>query len=320
MDFFTRLAERTLAQTPVAQPLIAPRFAAGPAIAAEAASGAAPGVEAEAGGLELSRGPSTFPLDSATRPPLATAVTPQQAAPASSELPDSVERPFADGGEQPSLLPSALRPEVAAHGRAKPKPVQASGDRLVQGEGDSQVSGQAGGIILRPAQPDGPLAGEHRPGVPPRPIGREQQLGSRPALERLRQTPEETTESRGAVRTLLPEQSAPGGSEESPTSLDVRPNVTAGSTPVGSISEGRGVVRPEASPQPPTIRVTIGRVEVQAVMPPAPAPITPIRHDGLVNTLCFKASHWTRKSATGLTAMTRPAAPARASAIGRARS
>jgi len=39
------------------------------------------------------------------------------------------------------------------------------------------------------------------------------------------------------------------------------------------MSEGRVATAPEVSPHPPTIRVTIGRVEVQAVMPPAPTPV-----------------------------------------------
>lgn len=294
MDFFTRLVGRTLAQRPVAQPLIAPRFAAGPAVTAENA----PEVEARAGGSEppgvsMPRDSSAFPLDSGPRPPLTTMGTPHQTVPASGERPASAEHLIAVEREQPSLLPPALKPETAASehpmptaqhtapGHVKPKPVQISENRFVQGAGESQVSGQAGSIILRPAQPDGSLEREHQSNVPSRTIIRDQSSGSSLELEHLRQTPEEPFESRGAVRALLPEQPASSGSEETTALLDVQPNITAGSAPIGATSEGRAAIRPEASPQPPTIRVTIGRVEVQAVMPPAPAPVfaPPARHE-----------------------------------------
>lgn len=275
---------------PVAQPLIAPRFAAGPAIAAETASDVAPAVESEAGGSEppsapRPRGPSAFSPGPAARPPLATTATLQQAAPASSEPPGPVERPVAEGTEQPSLLPPALKPEAAAperpaptaqraaHGHAEREPVLARQDRLVQSEANPPVPGRAGSIILQPAQPDGPPAQEPQPGAPLKPIAREPQLGSGPELERPRQVPEETIESRGTAHGLVPEPPASGGPEKATALLDVRPNVTVGLAPARPMSERRAATAPDALLQPPTIRVTIGRVEVQAVMPPAPTPV-----------------------------------------------
>ena len=302
MDLITRLVRRTLAQMPVAQPLIAPRFAAGPALAAATAPDVMPAVETEAGGSEPPpvsppQDASALSLETATRPPLAATVTPQRAEPVSSEPPGPVERPGAEGEQQPSLLPPALQPEVAAPERPAPAAQRAApghaeaglvpvpADRLVQGQPDRPSPGRVGSLILRPGQPDHPPAEEPQPGTAPAAVGqerqpgmplelvaREQRAGSGPEPVRLRQVSRETVEPGGTVHTLVPGPAAVGGPQKAMALLDARPEVTVGLAAVRPTMPGREATTPDAAPQPPTIHVTIGRVEVQAVMSPKPSP------------------------------------------------
>jgi len=136
----------------------------------------------------------------------------------------------------------------------------------------------------QPAVPPVPITQQRQPGVPLAPITQERELGapleivareqrpsSRPEPVRMSQVSREVVESGGTAHTLVPDQPALGGPQKVTALLDARPEVTVGLATVRPTMPGREATTPDAAPQPPTIHVTIGRVEVQAVMSPKPS-------------------------------------------------
>jgi hypothetical protein len=240
-DFFTRLAERALGAAPLAQPVIAPAFAPHPAAAGTADS---PGAE-WAGLARVAADPDLSPAAAAFPP--AGQLPRRGSLPGTWILSAAARTQFEDVSSQrgqagllPDQQPGTLEPPTLPALMALPTSVSAETFIL---EADSQR--------------------DNHNSPPVQPVSADQ----------MREPP-----------YLLVPRLPPGGwsaaqSDPSGGAQARRSDQAAAAAPA-PISTRRGTslaVQParaeaEAGGQPPTIRITIGRVEVRAVQP---APIAP---------------------------------------------
>ena len=233
-DFLTRLAERTLGLAPVAQPLIAPMFAPGPLAGAVARSPSEdPAVSADVPWI-TSEMPS-LPVGATGRSPSDTQPIPLVSR---SGLSPIGHQGLLDETQPPPPLP------VGAAKRPPPNATEATPLRTAP-------EGATG-----PQTPSTPLAvaQQARSGLPP-PVG----ATGRSPSDVQQATPFPTT------LESVTEHQAPS----TPPGIRVRPARGTGRPPSRS---GRPAIPVAAleSRSPPTVRVTIGRIEVQAMVPPSP--------------------------------------------------
>lgn len=303
-DFFTRLVDRALGLTPTARPLLAPLYAPGPAISEAAAGPFMEGVE-RASEVELTQAQRGAPLpdrDEWTRSDdikTARGISLAVSVPSEGErLTDQVNAP-ASGDEasapfEPPVTPvriAAPREQqddiVMPSSRANPpssmqafspaptvKPVLPSQPALSSIQQAVQQEGThpdvEGGAAASSAHREGPPAAPVR--EPPRILV---------PLERLVEAPAVSQGRDAATEDWFPGAGSPFQPAPLPASLPER-REASWSPPQGrreqQTTPGRyEPARPAAPLPPPTIRITIGRVEVRAVgpsktSPPAPAP------------------------------------------------
>jgi hypothetical protein len=277
-DFFTRLAGRTLGRTPVIQPFIPPKFALGATEEPEAH-----GPERPASGKqkksEAARGEKTpqeraFPTLFSARPEPVSAVTAERHSMLvrTSVGPVVQSRASVTGRDVHS---------VAADPGTGIEPVRKH--RAVRGPTDTVDAGRPGhgpaqGIreTLSPVMdrdrsmdttPDGPavsapsLRQERGPAVP------ECTTESKPDTPSARRGPHERAGREGPG----PETTTESDGHARPPSI-VRPSPDPRGTPAGPMAERGRPAAAEPSSRRPTIRVTIGRVEVRAVLQGTPPP------------------------------------------------
>lgn len=133
--------------------------------------------------------------------------------------------------------------------------------RPVGSEGSPVGERSMGGFPTRLEPPveeeDGPSPPpEPSPGIPKDVSG--SQRTSKPSRPERRQVPEAPPSTTYPQRSLVPRV--------------LRPNIAARREPARSRPDEQGVALPELPSSPPTVRVTIGRVEVRAILPPTSPP------------------------------------------------
>ena len=196
---------------------------------------------------------------------------------------ESSEGDQAGAGSVPALAAApAAAPVALPRSDARPQPaVPAPGDRSLPDEESGpppyrgrqippealiSVKSVAADAVLEPSS----LPGSVQPLV-------ELRAGETAALGPAKPVP---VEPAMPGRETLPPETPPPTAQALPTregaTMVARPR-TRLAQPAGPVpAEGE---QPASGPEsPPTIRVTIGRVEVRAVMPPAPEPAPPTRH------------------------------------------
>ena len=253
-DFLSRLAEQSLGLTPIAQPLVAPMFAPGPAAASDASSGvvwdersiespAVPGHDAppfeERGTFSPSYPPGSVPPFD-----MSLAASPSRAPGAPAH------------GEQ-----HTLEDPTPAAGQWDPAGAPALNERA------ARRTNWFGALFAR-TRP------EHERGSDVRPLPA---AGSAEATRDPR-----AGQGQANLFGLVhagDEQALTSADEPAPVSGMARPRVTLRSAPLEPPLADREGDAPQPQPSVPTIRVTIGRIEVRAITPPAPPPprATPAR-------------------------------------------
>ncbi len=257
-DFFTRLAECTLGVAPIAQPRIASLFAPGPHVAFESPQEFAP-LE-----LQTTANEEFLPVRSQHTLPAVL----QGTAPSVNPKPlvhDTrgtilAPEPVNQTTAADSPAGKSLRPEgkpLRAQGKRAPQPVhETSGSPLEEARDSLFVSG-AGRPAIVPTQAAGVLK---RTGF----ISTRSLHESVDALSPVSTSGSQLEDARNSLSgsnsrrpAITPSQAAEGLKKTDP----IR-------TP--SLNESADAFAPPV----PAIRVTIGRVEVRAILPPAPAPRT----------------------------------------------
>jgi len=314
VDFFTRLIERTWGTTPVVRPFIAPRFApvstitdvpAGPGIPQRRQSEGL-----ESGTQGFMEGEIWSQRRESPRATVAEMLTPPE-----------VEPPSEHSQQKGSPYPSRnhTRPVLQALEQGKtPAPSSVRGTSEEQKERlspeEKRIGPQRPRQILgakSKARSNGSSSmrriGEDRargPKVPPMEKGfavsastRQMSPGAQKSFPARSQTsainqgreemaPARVVESSDDLRGSIHNRERVGPSLAPPRPLvreSTRP-VTAGhlrtAGPETAVESSIAATRGESS-KPPTVRVTIGRVEVRALMPPKPYPThpQPTRHD-----------------------------------------
>jgi hypothetical protein len=340
-DFFTRLAERSLGNAPVTQPLIAPRFAPGPALVGETPAGLEQEETVESAGDVTQAFLERETLVDASPPasPHFRLVSSERALP--SVMPNRAQHETADtrptlghhvessinesGKTSPSLTPTALRAvresepplaprvesdvEQEAHGTASPvlQNVRAASQRPTpdirsvprrsaesgpkgpiddspfRREVGSEVPGTFAPISRLVRFEDLPV-GDRSTGdslAALEPLIREKH-GSRPPTEPTPETPKDVSESQRGLKALYPEhrqvleRRPSAASPQKPFAPRfIRPSVVAHRETARLMSGEHEATLKEPLSSTPTIRVTIGRVEVRAIQPPmSPQPRT----------------------------------------------
>jgi hypothetical protein len=242
-DFFTRLAERALGMSPLAQPVIAPAFAPEPGVPAgagslewaEAFQAAGEPAASEAASIPAPGGPIVRQGHGSDphAPSAAAPVSPAPSTPPAASIPPA--SPPADASAEPPLL----------------------GDRA---PGARETSIPVSAASMEPVEP-----------APAREPARLLVPGLRPAAQ-----PAAAGESISGRQARLPVPS------QAPA-LDLAPPVEAGDYPArreATLPAQPAWSGAEAAQGPPTIRITIGRVEVRAVQSPSAAPAQPAPRPG----------------------------------------
>jgi hypothetical protein len=277
-DFFSRLAERALGTAPLAQPVIAPAFSPDPGVAgavvesAEWVEPALPG-QVQASGLSepwetpiqpssltISEQPvTTTPREAPTIPP---AQAPQSMPPPETSMPEPRPRRTSPRHRQEAQgrlpLPQEAKPPTDA-------PTIETPELSVEARAEQQV------ILV-------PVSGERE-----RPSYRA--ISSLMAAPQITASPEPQPDAEHPTRSpiLQPAITPARRRRGSPTSQD-QPHVEAQvkaqvTTPASSLASTPATPANEVeAPVEPSIRVTIGRVEVRLVQPPAPAKALPARN------------------------------------------
>lgn len=239
-DPLTRLVQRTLGMAPVVRPVLAPLYAPGPVTA----GGDLPASTEALSGQE--RDTALPPEDASGIPPVGT--PPRTLfAPAALDAPRGGDERLEPGPSAP-LDPSRGTPRRHSESRAEEGPMTApselrEADRAGKPSAVSAVL-ESPSAVLAPPSPDQPIPTSIAGTEPVSPVPEDALLsspGGLPVQQILR------------PRVVLSE-SQPPSAVESPTKGDRR----------------RG--SPEPATAASTIRVTIGRVEVRANLPPAAAP------------------------------------------------
>ena len=133
--------------------------------------------------------------------------------------------------------------------------------RLVRSE-DSPAGERSTGSFPTALEP--PVEEDDGPSLPPEPSPEtskevsESQRASRPSRPERRQVPEAPPSTTSPQRPLVPRV--------------LRPNIAARREPARPMPEEQEGALPELPSSPPTVRVTIGRVEVRAILPPTSPP------------------------------------------------
>jgi hypothetical protein len=250
VDFLSRLVERSMGAASIARPAMAPIFAPGPAIAAEPVS-EEPGA---VGVLPRSPAPATAPIQRAPTPVL----------PGASVM----------GFSRPNRVPPPALPAAPAH---PPGEGMAVGLRAVPADsrGPGRVPTLAIPVVppttpeetapgaLRPAAtapPQAPRGGADHGDRPPRPKEVPVRASLTPSVEQgpstvPRRLPvrEERQSGDAEVRSVATPLLRPREERASRWAADLKPH------------------KPEGTPSPPIVRVSIGRIEVRAVPPAVPA-------------------------------------------------
>jgi hypothetical protein len=246
-DFFTRLAARTLEVAPTVRPRIAPLFAQGPAM---------PSQDQHGSGDES----ALTPFDGAAgahRGGLASVLSHPEADLSSSAPMDAL---YAAATAPPHDV-AATGPRPLQHGDVASPPPLASVARAAD----------AAAIFRRPTPPTDPLSdrppggdvgigpARHRRGVDAKPM---------PSVEAQRRHVGEGSEAE--EEAAAPPKAHLG--RPVPMAVGHRPQLTPSPASSAPAPVDRHEEPQTPTPDAPIIRVTIGRIEVRAIMPPAPAP------------------------------------------------
>jgi hypothetical protein len=300
-DFFTRLAERTLGRAPVIQPLIPSGLAPGPAIAGEVPP-------ASPHPLSVSEVPSPSVMPNPphrktpdTEPPLVHHVESRlkesgKTSPLLGPTPVLAMRET----ESPSV--HRVEPDVEQEVQG-PASLTLQKARTAPPSQHSVKSGPREPVEVSPSQrgvgletPDNlasiprlvrseesPAGNRSRVDFPAalEPLFKEE-YGPKPPLEPSSEIPNNASESQGASKASHAEQPQALETRSDDTSSQkpsvpkvIRPNVVIRREPAKLIPGEHESALTEPLPSPPTIRVTIGRVEVRAMLPPkSPKPRT----------------------------------------------
>jgi len=255
-DFLARLAQRTLGSTPAVEPVIAPMYAPGPVMAPESEPADAEEIPAPAQGGRA----RLQPVTAATLTPLGDA--PRQAPPKTEPVAGEAlkRQPVPAARTRSPARPvsrsvTAAAPTPQAEPRASPSGSLRTADTAEKQQAGATLDGPsrpASEALAAPPQaqprkikrvPEPPAPA---PAIPPR-----EAAGPLPASPR----PEKRPGGEAAGLVVSPELKP---SEPHPQ----RPPTTAAEDRAGAAAR---------SASAPAIHVTIGRVEVRAVTPPAPA-------------------------------------------------
>jgi hypothetical protein len=286
-DFFTRLAQRTLGQVIMIQPFIPSAFASGFTLVSTGQTS----LDQEAAGQRAGEGKEAlFGHDLAPPQPPTDFVS--EGKPAG--LPNGLQRKTVERGlhgpaapvsqdvRQPSLRSKTDTGPVSRRsteaGPREPIEVMASGG----GEGfEAPETSFPVSRLIRPAeQPAGePLRGNFPPVVVP--VARDAH-GRNPLPEPSSDYLENVSGSQPTAKGGSPEQSqiperqpSTTPPRESSPPWRIRPEAATLRERASLTPEEHAMVFPEAPPSPPVIRVTIGRVEVRASLPPtSPQPLS----------------------------------------------
>lgn len=293
-DFFSRLAERALGVAPVVAPLIAPLTAPGPALAAAPFAGVEETLPEQPEEILLAPVPPGLPVATVAPPPPEKSAQPGRSTLSAPVVPDLQEQPPPRVEPvAPAALPSH---EVAEHS-------------LGPAEVGERNSGRNDRLLPEPSAP--PLAAiQPQPTVsaalvtPRQPVDQSLERRAQPAQRKATDLtptsvgPAAPSASKAAapvtVSSLQPTNrpdagrpqplgweatdSTPQGAHRSRPTVKptVEPNVPPSPYPAPAMRPGvpMAISHPApASPAPsPTVQVTIGRIEVRAILPPAPAP------------------------------------------------
>jgi hypothetical protein len=268
-DFFTRLAERTLAVAPSVQPSLAPLFAPGPTLAPD-------GRHALQGTAWTETSPETSDrasgADSAAQPPglsRAGATPPSRQAtdaPVSEPAPPLSRENAARGGRHPLFIDAGLWQPTHS----------------LAAEADADLAEQR---LFSPLLPPNPLprsapdhSGEQQVRTDSRHAGARTDSDAKTPVRSLLELAVEETDSDGVGEPARTERRAtPEGPPElsqgrrPPIAVTVLPQRIPVQPTAGEASEAPTVSPPTA----PIIRVNIGRIEVRAVMPSPQATARP---------------------------------------------
>lgn len=250
-DFFTRLAEQTLGRARMVQPLVAPRFGPGRPLVGEAFSDSSEEPEADGDGERShafsERGTLT---DSSSASPMPTLV--------SKEVSSSVTPAWPRTGTPDRVVPDT-----------EPSP-----DHLVESRSEKEDQGPVSSVSQEPASATRPK--ERARTTLDGTSVRRRRAGSD------RREPAEAVPSERTIRSKKLETFAPitrvVRSKDSPARErsegrfpSLLKSTMAETHRQSSLREAREEIAfPEPSFPSSTIRVTIGRVEVRAIMPPSP--------------------------------------------------
>lgn len=250
-DFFTRLAEQTLQRTPVAHPLVAPRFAPGRPLVGESLSDSSEEAEADGDGEGSHDFPERGTLTDSSSPGPMPALVPKEGsssvAPAwpRTETPDRVvhdaelqpnHRVGSDGGKEDQGPVSSSSRDAASATR----PNERARTTL---DATSVRRRRAGSDRREPVE-----------AVPTETINRSKKH-----------------ETFAPIKRLVRSKDLPAKEHSTGDFPILSKSSIAKTHHQSSLREFREEIAfSEPSSPPTTIRVTIGRVEVRAIMPPAP--------------------------------------------------
>jgi len=284
-DFLSRLAERTLGTAPVVRPVIAPKFAPGPPDHAtrEDAGNAPPRAPEIAGAPLLPTGPATpEPVPGPSRPavvpdkkdrrdvgslvqpkppgPIDAVIESRNYGDARPPAPGTAREGFGVGLTRSEEPPSA-RPRVVTGGRSRDPVRTVADDGQPPGEGFEAPYRAERAPARRGAREEIRRPKPERPSyVPPAPED-----------VHVRQPAPLSAAKSGPTATPPPRlEDGPGG--EQTTVPTVVPRTIRQVTGREGGSSRRETRLPEPEPPAPTIKVSIGRIEVRAVTPPPAAP------------------------------------------------
>jgi hypothetical protein len=272
-DFLSKLAGRALGVEPVAQPFVAPMYAPGPELLAGAPDGTAHDVESVAeDDAEAPSAPADLPAalvpSLEPEPPKQPVVVRTQAGPRELAMEQWVE------GEGIAEEEMPLEPT----GRARARQLAVSGDPPASPRASRDQPRSASPPEHAEQEPDSEGDGELPTPRAAQPAPRREKGGRQPGLPADETEPAAPTLPVSAP--LVGEESVAGG--PLPVRVEVReaaapwpaPSLPAPPGLPGAGEPDRHKREEQGEPPEPAIRITIGRVEVRAVMrtPPKPAP------------------------------------------------
>lgn len=267
-DFFTRLAEHTLGRAPVAEPLVAPSFA--PAASWTVTEGLATPTEAQ-------QTPPSPPIPSQRAEP----PTAETAVPLPTLVPESPAEAHAPARVGPAAKPMVEKERPAASSVSKPAPAgrpapkaapekaRTEEPRVVQ----AHPTPESTPVAIQPPVPETTRRALARsaPALPvdvPQLVALESAPAQQHPAKPLPPTPKaETVQETPPIQHAIKVETRVASPAQTPP--PPQPSVTRQARQSTAMPPSQSLTA-EPAPQPPAIRVTIGRVEVRAVQPPEP--------------------------------------------------